>query len=111
MVQSPRGAMFDTALLPLTAPMSSVRRKRVTLLYRPRDDADAVRFSLLVTVTATTDHELRQTCEAVRRAAWQARVRLRPVHGAQAAAFAIALGVGVVPADHSRVPPGLREMI
>lgn len=155
MVASPRGAVFDSVLLPLTAPMSGVRRKRVTVLYRPMDAASAptaldrqvraalgragrrrdlvhahdsaevraalqaaaeeatgagvVRFSLLVTVTVDDEHELRQAAESVTRAARQAQLRLRPVHGAQAAAFAAGLGVGVVPERHSLVPPGLRE--
>jgi hypothetical protein len=157
MVQPPRGAVFDTVLLPLTAPMSGVRRKRVTLLYRPLDAAAApavldrqlraainragrrrdlvhahdsaevraalqaaqeeatgagvVSFSLLVTVTVETEHELRQAEETVTRAGRQAQIRLRPVHGAQAAAFATALGVGLVPPNHSLVPPALREAL
>jgi hypothetical protein len=157
MVSAPRGAVFDAVLLPLTAPMSGVDRKRVTLLYRPLDAAGApteldrqvraainragrrrdlvhahdsaevraalqaaqeeatgagvVRFSLLVTVTVAADDELRRAGEAVTRAARQAQIRLRPVHGAQAAAFAIGLGVGVVPGHHSLVPAGLRETI
>lgn len=155
MVQPPRGTVFDSILLPLTAPMAAVRRKRVTLLYRPLDAAGApgaldrqvraainragrrrdlvhahdsaevraalqaaqeeasgagvVTFSLLVTVTVDGEHELRQAGETVTRAARQAQIRLRPVHGAQAAAFATGLGVGVVPGAHSLVPPGLRE--
>jgi hypothetical protein len=73
--------------------------------------AGVVRFSLLVTVTADDEHELRQAGETVTRAGRQAQIRLRPVHGGQAAAFATALGVGVVPENHSLVPPGLRETI
>lgn len=157
MVQPPRGAVFDAVLLPLTAPMSGVRRKRVTLLYRPLDAAVApsmldrqlraainragrrrdlvhahdsaqvraalqaaqeeatgagvVSFSLLVTVTVDNEHELRQAGETVTRAGRQAQIRLRPVQGAQAAAFATALGVGLVPDRHSLVPAGLRETI
>jgi hypothetical protein len=155
MVQPPRGAVFDSVLLPLTAPMSGVRRKRVTLLFRPVDAAAApaaldrqvraavnragrrrglvhahdsaevraavqaaheeatgagvINFALLVTVTGETGEQLRQAGEAVTRAARQAQIRLRPVYGAQAAAFAAALGVGLVPADHSIVPPSLRD--
>ena len=155
MVAAPRGAVFDSVLLPLTAPTSGVRRKRVTVLYRPMDAAGAptaldrqvraavsragrrrdlvhahdgaevraavqaaaeeatgagvVRFSLLVTVTVGDEHELRQASEIVTRAARQAQLRLRPVHGAQAAAFAAGLGIGVVPERHSLIPPSLRE--
>lgn len=71
--------------------------------------AGVVRFSLLVTVTVDDEPELRQACEVVTRAARQAQLRLRPVHGAQAAAFAVGLGVGVVPQHRSLVPPALRE--
>jgi hypothetical protein len=155
MVQPPRGAVFDAVLLPLTAPMTGVQRKRVTLLYRPLDAAGApgaldrqvraavnragrrrdlvhahdsaevraalqaaqeeatgagvVTFSVLVTVTVESEPELRQAGETITRAGRQAQLRLRPLHGAQAAAFAVGLGVGVVPGNHSVVPAGLRE--
>jgi hypothetical protein len=155
MVAPPRGAVVDSVLLPLTAPMSGVRRKRVTLLYRPLDAAIApatldrqvraainragrrrnlvhahdsaevraavqaaqeeatgagvTNLALLVTVTVAAEHELRQASETVTRAGRQAQLRLRPVHGAQAAAFAIGLGVGLVPSNHSLVPPSLRD--
>jgi hypothetical protein len=157
MVSPPRGAVVDSVLLPLTAPMSGVRRKRVTLLYRPLDAAVApstldrqvraainragrrrtlvhahdsaevqaalqaaqeeatgagvTNFALLVTVTVATEHELRQASETVTRAGRQAQLRLRPVHGAQAAAFAAGLGVGIVPSQHSLVPPSLRDNV
>jgi hypothetical protein len=155
MVQPPRGAVFDSVLLPLTAPMGGVRRKRVTLLFRPLDAASApaaldrqvraainragrrrglvhahdsaevraavqaaheeatgagvTNFAMLVTVTEENEVQLRQAGETVTRAARQAQIRLRPVYGAQAAAFAAGLGVGVVPADHSLVPPSVRD--
>ena len=155
MVSPPRGAVFDSVLLPLTAPMGGVRRKRVTLLFRPLDAASApatldrqvraainragrrrglvhahdsaevrsalqaageeatgagvTNFSLVVTVTEEDEQALRQAGETVTRAARQAQLRLRPVHGGQAAAFATGLGVGVVPVDHSVVPPALRD--
>jgi len=155
MVQPPRGAVFDSVLLPLTAAMGGVRRKRVTLLFRPLDAAAApaaldrqvraainragrrrglvhahdsaevrsalqaaheeatgagvTNVALLVTVTEDGEARLRQAGETVTRAARQAQIRLRPVYGAQAAAFAAALGVGIVPADHSIVPPSVRD--
>jgi hypothetical protein len=73
-------------------------------------------FSMFVTVTVAGDAadpsaELRRATEAVTRAGRSAQIRLRPVNGAQAAAFATALGVGLVPANHSLVPPGLRSNI
>jgi len=155
MVQPPRGAVFDSVLLPLTAAMGGVRRKRVTLLFRPLDAAAApaaldrqvraainragrrrglvhahdsaevrsalqaaheeatgagvTNVALLVTVTEDGEARLRQAGETVTRAARQAQIRLRPVYGAQAAAFAAALGVGIVPVDHSIVPPSVRD--
>ena len=71
--------------------------------------AGVTNFSLLVTVTADGPEQLRLSGETVTRAARQAQIRLRPVHGGQAAAFAAGLGVGLVPADHSIVPPSVRE--
>jgi len=155
MVQAPRGAVFDSVLLPLTAPMAGVLRKRVTLLFRPLDAASApaaldrqvraainragrrrslvhahdsaevraavqaaheeatgagvTNVAMLVTVTEDSEERLRQAGETVTRAARQAQIRLRPVYGGQAAAFAAGLGVGLVPADHSIVPPSVRD--
>ncbi|HEX2806481.1 MAG TPA: SCO6880 family protein, partial [Kineosporiaceae bacterium] len=41
MVTPPRGTVYDDVLTPLIGPMSATLHKRVTLLYRPVDSADA----------------------------------------------------------------------
>lgn len=85
------------------------------------DGAGVVSFSLLVTATVTVadDHdaersaavEFDRACTAVERAARGARFRLSPVRGAQAAAFAGALGIGLSLADLSVVPSVLRDHV
>jgi hypothetical protein len=155
----PRGSVFDTVLLPLVSPLPGVERKRVTILYRPLDAAEApnmldlqiraarnraarrsglvhahdsvevraamqaaqeeatgagvTNFSMFVTVTVDGDgedpaEELRRVSETVTRAGRAAQLRLRPVTGAQAVAFATGLGVGLAPANHSLLPAVLR---
>lgn len=159
LTQPPRGTVFDTVLLPLVSPLPGVERKRVTILYRPLDAAEApgvldlqiraarnraarrqglvhahdsvevraaiqaaqeeatgagvTNFSMLVTVTVDGDGddpagELRRVSETVTRAGRAAQLRLRPVTGAQAVAFATGLGAGLVPAGHSLLPAVLR---
>ena len=75
------------------------------------EGAGVVTFSLLVTVTATDDASFDRACTTVERAARGARFRLSPVRGAQAAAFAGALGVGLSLPDLSVVPHVAREHI
>ncbi|MDQ1287038.1 MAG: hypothetical protein QG622_603 [Actinomycetota bacterium] len=78
--------------------------------------AGVVSFSMFVTVTVDGDRDggrpeedLRAATEAIVRAARSAQVVLRPVAGAQAAAFAAGLGVGIVPVNHSLLPSGVRS--
>lgn len=155
----PRGTVFDSVLMPLVSPLPGVERKRVTILYRPLDAAEApnvldlqiraarnraarrqglvhahdsvevraamqaaqeeatgagvTSFAMLVTVTVDGDtpdaaEELRRASETVTRAGRAAQLRLRPVTGAQAVAFATGLAVGLVPANHSLLPSVLR---
>jgi hypothetical protein len=80
------------------------------------EGAGIVSFSLLVTVTVTEDDTgddreaaFDRACVAVERAARGARFRLSPVRGAQAAAFAGALGVGLSLPDLSVLPHIARE--
>ena len=75
------------------------------------DGAGVVSFSLLVTVTVTDTAGFDRACTAVERAARGARFRLSPVRGAQAAAFAGALGIGLSLPDLSVLPHVAREHI
>lgn len=68
-------------------------------------------FAVLVTVTVLADAELDRAATTVERAARGARFRLSPVRGAQAAAFAGALGIGLSLPDLSVLPQVAREHI
>jgi hypothetical protein len=76
------------------------------------DGAGVVSFSVLVTVTVPAregDAEvLERASSAVERAARGARVRLSPVYGSQAAAFAGGLGIGLSLPDLALLPAALR---
>lgn len=73
--------------------------------------AGVVTFSMLVTVTVTDDADFDRAATSVERAGRGARFRLSPVRGAQAAAFAGGLGVGLSLPDLSVVPHVAREHI
>ena len=80
------------------------------------DGAGVVSFSVLVTVTAveTPDQagmagQFDRACTAVVRAGRGARFRLSPVRGAQAAAFAAGLGIGLSLPELSVLPHVARE--
>ena len=75
------------------------------------DGAGVVSFSVLVTVTVTDPADFDRACTSVERAARGARFRLSPVRGAQAAAFAGALGVGLSLPDLSVLPHVAREHV
>lgn len=79
------------------------------------DGAGVVAFSLLVTVTVPDGPaqagEFDRACTTVERAGRGARFRLSPVRGAQAAAFAAALGIGLSLPDLSVLPHVAREHI
>jgi hypothetical protein len=78
--------------------------------------AGVASFSMIVTVTVDGDapdpqDALRAATESIVRAGRSAQVVLRPVLGAQAAAFAVGLGAGIVPVNHSLLPPAIRASI
>jgi hypothetical protein len=149
MVEAPRGVTFSNTFSRLTDPDPQLRRKRVTLLYRPYSPADAVRlvendkrdarfnatkkprpsardladidaaeqaaqeeaagagvvrFTLLVTATVNSVDELDEADRLVASRAAEARMVLRPMYGAQAAAFSAGLPAGVVLPVHATVP-------
>jgi hypothetical protein len=71
--------------------------------------AGLVSFSLHVTATVTRGGDLAQAAANVEQAASGAEIGLRRCYGHQAAAFTAALGVGVVPAMHLRIPEAIRR--
>lgn len=67
-------------------------------------------FSLLVTATSLgRDVEWNELDELVEALGWSARIRLRPVYGGQAAAFACGLPAGLVPSAVTNTPAVLRS--
>jgi hypothetical protein len=157
MAQAPKGAVQATVLEALLAPSDACTRKRVTLSYRPHDQATAAatvdrdvrtalsragarkgvpratevakvaaahqsaaeeasgagvtRFSLMVTATVTDLDQLRTATETVEQLGRASRIRLRRCYGSQSAAFAAALGVGVVLPAHVAVPSAVRDLL
>jgi hypothetical protein len=71
--------------------------------------AGLVSFSMHVTATAARNGDLAQVTANVEQAAGGAEIGLRRCYGHQAAAFTAALGVGVVPAMHLRIPEAIRR--
>jgi hypothetical protein len=149
MVEAPRGVTFSNTFSRLTDPDPQLKRKRVTLFYRPYTPAEAVRlvesdkrdarfqvgkkprpsareladleaaeqaaqeeaagagmvrFTLLVTATVDTVEELEQADRLIASRASEARMVLRPMYGAQAAAFSAGLPAGVVLPTHASIP-------
>ncbi|OJF14496.1 SCO6880 family protein [Couchioplanes caeruleus] len=149
MVEAPRGVTFSNTFSRLTDPDPQLKRKRVTLLYRPYTPAEAVRlvesdkrdarfnaskkarpsardladleaaeqaaqeeaagagmvrFTLLVTATVDSVDELAHADRLIASRAAEARMVLRPMYGAQAAAFAAGLPAGVVLPTHATIP-------
>jgi gas vesicle protein len=78
---------------------------------RARDEeargAGVVRFSILMTTTVADADQLRRTDAVLRTLAATARLKVRPCYGYQAAAFAAALGVGVLLPEHATIPGAL----
>lgn len=71
--------------------------------------AGLIRFGLLLTATVLDEDDLPLAGAAVDNLAATARIRLRRMYGAQSAAFAAALPLGVVLGDHLRVPQSVRN--
>ena len=68
-------------------------------------------FGMVVTATGTSSSELADIKATVEALAASVRIRIRPAYGAQDAAFAVGLPVGVVPMLHSRVSERVREAL
>jgi len=73
--------------------------------------AGLVRFALLVTATVAEPGRLGLAADVVEQAAAGCQLRLRRCRYGQSAAFAAALGVGVVLPRHVRVPELLRDSL
>ena len=73
--------------------------------------AGLVNFSMVVTATITDPAREAEARAVVDNLAATARVRLRPVYGAQAAAFAASLPLGLVLPKHLKVPAAIQERL
>lgn len=71
--------------------------------------AGLVRFGILVTATVAEHEDLTLAAAAVENLAASARIQVRRATGAQSAAFAAALPLGLVLPLHLRVPERVRE--
>lgn len=92
--------------------LASAARVRQTEEEISARGATLVRFSFVITVTVTDPAALRRVPAMVRNAA-QTGVQLsvRPSTGNEDAAFAIGLGLGVVPAKWATLSPQLRQAL
>lgn len=70
--------------------------------------AGVVEFAMLVTATVADPERMDDAAAAIENLSASARVRLRPVYGAQDSAFAAALPLGLILPSHVRVPAQLR---
>ena len=73
--------------------------------------AGLVNFSMLVTATITDPTREAEARAVIDNLAATARVRLRPVYGAQAAAFASSLPLGLILPKHLKVPAAIQERL
>lgn len=73
--------------------------------------AGLVNFGLLVTATVLDTDRLPDAKAAIDTLSATARLRLRPVYGAQASAFAAGLPLGLVLPKHLKVPSSMRERL
>lgn len=73
--------------------------------------AGLVNFALLVTATVTDEEKRAEARAAVDNLAGTARLRLRPVYGAQASAFAAALPLGIMLPKHVSAPSAMRSSL
>jgi hypothetical protein len=73
--------------------------------------AGLVRFALLVTATVPSTEDVPHAADVLDQAGGASRLALRRVYAAQSAAFAAALGIGLVLPAHVAVPSALREYL
>ncbi|WP_214404794.1 SCO6880 family protein [Pseudonocardia lacus] len=78
------------------------RDDRDRAVQSAREEAEGAgvgRFTFYITTTVTDPDQLPAAVADVEQRAGQAKLRLRRMRGAQAAGFAVALGIGIDPAD------------
>lgn len=73
--------------------------------------AGLVNFGMIVTATVTDHEKISEAKAAIDNLSATARLRLRPVYGAQDAAFAAALPLGLVLPKHIKGPATLRSKL
>lgn len=86
-------------------------RSAVATAAEEASGAALVNFGMLVTATVLDPSKKTQAKAAVDNLAATGRLRLRPVYGAQAAAFAAALPLGLVLPKHVKVPSAMRDAL
>ncbi|NYI97337.1 SCO6880 family protein [Streptomonospora nanhaiensis] len=105
-----RNAEFRTSSTakPSARDVVSMRQAKATA-SEEATGAALVNFGMVVTATVTDPARLPEATAAVDNLAASARLRLRRVYGAQDAAFAAALPLGLVLPRHLRVPADINQ--
>lgn len=94
-----------------TARASLATRSAAATASEEASGAGLVNFGMLVTATVTDTSRQAEAKAAIDNLSATARVRLRPVYGAQAAAFAAALPLGLILPKHIKAPAAVRDRL
>ncbi|MDP9461633.1 MAG: hypothetical protein M3Q22_15760, partial [Actinomycetota bacterium] len=110
--QDKRNAEFRTTATnrPSARAVAELRSTTATAEEEARGH-NLINFGLLVTATVADAGRLPDVMAALDNLAATARLQLRPAYGSQDSAFAAALPLGLVLADHSKVPAEIRETL
>lgn len=107
-----RAAQFiQTSVRTPTARSVMATRAATATAQEEAAGAGLVNFAILVTATITDARREAEARAVVDNLGATARLRLRPVYGAQAAAFASSLPLGLVIPKHLQVPAVLKERL
>jgi hypothetical protein len=105
-----KNALFQAQQARIAAARDSVAvRAAEQAAQEEATGAGLVRFALLATATVMSREELPKADAVMENLSIPSRIRLRPVHGSQASAFAACLPIGIVLPDHLMVPQAVRE--
>lgn len=94
-----------------TARDSLATRSAASTAAEEASGAGLVNFSMLVTATVLDTDRLAEAKAAIDNLAATARLKLRPVYGAQPSAFVAALPLGVTLTKHLNVPAAMRNRL
>ena len=107
-----RSAQFvETSTTRPTARSLLATRSAAATAAEEASGAGLVNFGLLVTATVTDLNKIAEARAAVDNLSATARLRLRPVYGAQASAFAAGLPLGLILPKHLKVPAAMRDRL